>query len=185
MKTSYAIPALLLLAACEVPGVKVSEQDGVQVTAPDGAKVSITEQGGVSVTGGAGQAIAQVGGRLAELTEKSRTDIASLAVAYPGARQVEVSGDWKLFGSDPGPRVTTEFSTSDSPEKVAAYYDAKMKALGVTPIVSAEADGGIARVVSTNNGAAVVAIGIEPKDGATRIRIEKKIDKAALVTMAG
>ena len=67
------IAPLVLLAACDMGSLKISEKDGVQVTAPGGTtRVSITDKGGVTVLDKDGKTVVtQVGGAGADATEKA------------------------------------------------------------------------------------------------------------------
>lgn len=156
IKTLFPL-ALLALAGCDLSSDKAT----LKVDAKDGLVVRAQEAGKPMAT-------ATIGGAAAEATIKAAFDVPALAAPYPGATIVSTENE----GSGDERKTKVRMTTADPVARVAAFYDARFKAAGATPVVSAEADGKVARVVVGNDGRDSVAIGIEREDGLTRIAIE-------------
>lgn len=148
---------LLALAACGV-----SPDGTVKVNTKDGLAVSVQDGKGE-------HARVDIGGAMGEATEKSNVDLSPVAAAYPGAAVLATATSVENGRA----KTKVTYQTADAPAKVASFYDARMKAAGASPIVSAQAGDKIARVVVSGGPVKAVAIGIEPQDGGAKLVIEK------------
>ncbi len=158
MRALFPLAALALLAACEATA-DVSTT-GATTTDTEGLALSVSADGRTASVN-----IADAAGRA---TEKSAIDLSPIAAPLPGAQAA-------------APVRTTEkgankekitYTTAQSPADVAAIYDARIKAAGAAPIVSASAGDNIGRVVVSNGGRSAVAIGITREKGMTEVTVE-------------
>jgi len=117
MKTQLACAAALLaLAAC---GPREKAETVVTDKGPGGETVTVTSPSGtVTVTDGGGMTVTSGGATAGD---------AAFPLAYPGGQQV-----MDVNSNDNGkPGRLYGFNTSDSPEKVMAFYKAKAEAAGM------------------------------------------------------
>ncbi|QMW24352.1 hypothetical protein [Sandaracinobacteroides saxicola] len=156
MKLLFPLAALLLFAGCEKSDTGHSS---VTVDAKDGLRINASENGKTVAVA--------IAGDTAESSMKVAVDLPAVAPAYPGATVTKTETEAK----DGKMKTELTMITSDPPAKVAAFYDGRFKAAGITPMVSATTDDEIARVVIANKGRTSVALGIEARDGSTRIKL--------------
>lgn len=81
-------------------------------------------------------------------------DLPAWAPVYPGAKvsQVVDIAFNKAAGMPSGPHRQVVLMTADPVAKVMAFYDAKLAAAGVKPVMSSNAPDGAIRAVGTSSG---------------------------------
>lgn len=174
MRALLPLAALALLAACEA---KVDTKfDKTHTTTTETTETTVTETGpstdkdgfAMSVSADGKSASVRIADPAGRATEKSNIDLSPIAAPLPGAQAAAPVRSTE----DGADKVKITYTTSQSPAEVAAIYDARIKAAGAAPMVSASAGDNIGRVVVSNNGRNAVAIGITRDDGATKVTVE-------------
>jgi hypothetical protein len=164
MRSLLPLAALALLSACEAsadaPRGETNEAATVATTDKEGLALSVSADGKTASVN-----IADAAGRA---TEKAAIDLSPIAAPLPGAQ----AGAPVRTTEGGTSKVKTTYTTSQTPAQVASIYDARIKAAGASPMVSASAGDNIARVVVSNGGRTAVAIGITRENGATRATVE-------------
>jgi hypothetical protein len=160
MRMLFPLAALVMLSACEGRTSVTADNETISTTDKDGLALSVSADGKTASVN-----IADAAGRA---TEKSSVDLSPIAAPLPGA-QAAAPVRTTEKGTD---KVKITYTTSQSPAEVAAIYDARIKAAGAAPIVSASAGDNIARVIVSNGGRSAVAIGITREKGMTEATVE-------------
>ena len=162
MRAALLISSVLLLAACgkaqEEKKVVVTNQDGTTTTATiksDGEATTIKSEG-------------------ATLTVNAGSDGAAFpafAPQYPGSKVTSV-----MSGGKPGEGsgVVIGMETSDTPDKVLAFYEDKLKAASV-PV----------KMKTTTPEGGMIAAGDEKEDSGAMITVGKSGDKTTIGIIAG
>ena len=157
----WSSAAILMLAACGSPSTVTTQIDKGETTI-------------VTAGGAGGTVVTKVGSSLTPVP----SDLPRWAPAYPGATVAQVSKTSMPGGS----QTIVVLLTADSKPKVMAFYDQKIAALQIKPMLSAdEADGscsgtpkglgedGSMRAIDTPGGQEALAVGND--EGQTAISI--------------
>ena len=132
-----------------------------------------TEEGKMEVqTGGSGQeGTVRIKGPDGEMTMGGNVKLPAWLPAYPGA---ETTGSFGVQSSKEGQGGTVAFKTSDSVEKVAAFYDAALRGAGITVTrhsMQSEGSNVVTLVGKDAGDRRDAGITISTQDGATQISL--------------
>ena len=137
-----------MLAACGSPSTVTTQIDKGETTI-------------VTAGGAGGTVVTKVGSSLTPVP----SDLPRWAPAYPGATVAQVSKTSMPGGS----QTIVVLLTADSKPKVVAFYDQKIAALQIKPMLSADEADGSMRAVGTPGGQESLAVGND--EGQTAISI--------------
>lgn len=162
MRFALAIPALLLLAACG------SKEDTITVKDGNGEEATITtksDDGETTITSDKGKVVINEGGAGASFP--------AFAPQYPGST-VMGSATFAGTGAEGGAGSMVTQQTSDAPDKVMAFYKAKVTEAGMK----------IGMETNTPEGG-MLAVGTPGEKGGMMITVAKDGDSKTTIAFIG
>ena len=148
-RRSVTFGSLMALAACGSPNATFTRNEKGETT--------------VTTAGGPGGTIVT---NVASSLTPIPTDLPRWTPAYPGAKVAQVSN----IALPGGSQKVVVLMTADARPKVMAFYDQKIAALGIKPMLSAEeADGSMRSVGAPGSQPESLTVG--PAEGQTAISI--------------